>query len=425
MKSAYLDDVAVMFGAGGIPGKEFEKKFEHCMKNMDISSIELGGRIYKKFLPEEWRGLWERSLAVENESWKLSYMVYWEMYVLFKDNGEDGKRIQDTTERILKEVRKCGQEEKEEILKRWILAAYSMKWNDILNPMAVFYDMTGRYSEYSGYDRKLIVDTFLEQVISARGAGIQGRSMTQQERLSILNDWVSEYIRFTDVDMPYKKRALAAVVECIGDTYIKEQDRQIKKNRSAVRFGFVALVLSLGFLGISAGLYMGRAGERRKQYLEDPAAAVASGIAGGEEQTGLEEETGAEKEIGMAGETSAVPAGRLQTQSGMGKILGGTANEDKTADRTVDSNGATSSNAMMQEADSEEEVNFSQTKSIVITKDMNIRNQPSIEAEKIGRVPSGDRVEAMGKKGDWLKIRYTESGSEETIEGYIFYSLPK
>lgn len=127
----------------------------------------------------------------------------------------------------------------------------------------------------------------------------------------------------------------------------------------------------------------------------------------------------------MAGETSAVPAGRLQTQSGMGKILGGTANEDKTADRTVDSNGATSSNAMMQEADSEEEVNFSQTKSIVITKDMNIRNQPSIEAEKIGRVLSGDRVEAMGKKGDWLKIRYTESGSEETIEGYIFYSLPK
>ena len=60
MKSAYLNDVAAMFGAAGIAGKEFEKQFERCMKNMGLSGIELGGRIYREFLPEEWRGLWER-----------------------------------------------------------------------------------------------------------------------------------------------------------------------------------------------------------------------------------------------------------------------------------------------------------------------------------------------------------------------------
>lgn len=69
--------------------------------------------------------------------------------------------------------------------------------------MAVFYDMTaGRYSEYSGYDRKLIVDTFLEQVISARGAKIFRGAVWLSRKDSILNDWASEYIRFTDVDMP-------------------------------------------------------------------------------------------------------------------------------------------------------------------------------------------------------------------------------
>lgn len=411
MKSACLDDVAAMFGAEGITGKEFEKQFERCMKNKNLSGIELGGRIYREFLPGEWRNLWERSLAVEKESWKLSYMVYWEMYVLFRDNGEDGKRIQDITERILGGTRKRSQEEKEEILKRWILAAYSMKWNDILNPMAVFYDMTGRYTEYSEYDRKLIVNTFLECVISACGAGIQEHSMTQQERLSILNGWVTEYIKSTDVDMPYKKRALAAVVECMGNAYIKEQDRQIKKNRNTRMFGLAAFILSLGFFGISAGLYLGGSGERGKQYLGNPAAAVASGTAGGKEQTGLEEETETEREIGTKDETAAVPVGKLQTQAGI--------NEADAPD------GATGSNAMMQAADSEEEIVFSQTKSIIIMETMTIRKKPSVEAEKIGKVPSGGRVEAMGKKGDWLKICYTESGGEGTIEGYIHYSLPK
>lgn len=414
MKSGYFDDVVAMFKAGDTTRKAFIKRFNHFMDDANLRDIELGGRIYGSFTPDDWKQLWERSMTDDDESWKLSFMVYWEMGVLFKECGDDGNRIQKITDRILKGARHCSQEEKEQILKQWIKAAYSMRWSDFLNPMAVFYDMACQYAEYSEYDRKLIVSTFLGAVVSAHSAGIEERSMARQERFAIQNNWISEYIRKNDVDMPYKKNALAEVVKCMGDAYIKEQDSQIKKNRNAVRFGLAAFVLSLGFLGISAGLYIGGANERREQYLGNAAVpAMVSEETGG---TGIMETIGAD----------TVPAGIVQTQASIGEVQPeGDMGKAGLGDGESWENSATGSNAMVQAEDSEEEVDFSQTKSIIIMETMIIRRKPSTEAERIGKVPSGDRVEAMGKKGDWLKIRYTGSGSDETIEGYIRYPLPK